>query len=282
MGTSNTLDPPAPAADPRPGAETAANPPEKIEASASAPQQVAAAATADLPQVDAPTLDTSEPIGVKAAPESGATPGAPTSAGFSRFALLAASIAVAAAIGSFAGALATTGIAWLMPSGATAPVMAAEAAQGVKQSAVRSAEYAALKANLDSLSRSANAQFTKLAERLDRAERAQAEPMAKIARIAEALDRLEKQGTAPVETTGSIAGAGTPKAANGKPEEKVLDGWVLHEVKRGRALLESRYGGLFEVRAGGFLPGVGRVQEIKREDGRWVVVTTRGVIAAYY
>jgi hypothetical protein len=83
------------------------------------------------------------------------------------------------------------------------------------------------------------------------------------------------------EVTGSIA---TPPAAavEAKPADRVLDGWVVHQVVNGRALGESRYGNMFEIVAGGFLPGVGRVEQIRRHDGHWQVVTARGVIEGYH
>jgi hypothetical protein len=227
----------------------------------------------EAPKPQAETADTAAaaPTAASARARSGVT----------RFALLAASIAVAAAVGSFAGSMAASGIAHLLPaaSAAAPPTATADATKATQQLTARiSNEYAALKGNFDSLMRSANAQFAKLGERLDRAERAQADPAAKLAKIAEAVDRLEKHGAASApETTGSIAAQ-----ADAKAPDKPLEGWVLHDVKRGRALLESRYGGMFEVSQGGFLPGVGRVQEIKRQDGRWVIVTSRGTITSYY
>ena len=45
----------------------------------------------------------------------------------------------------------------------------------------------------------------------------------------------------------------------------------------GVALVEGRRG-IIEVEPGTSLPGAGRVEEIRRQDGRWVVVTTKGMI----
>ena len=45
------------------------------------------------------------------------------------------------------------------------------------------------------------------------------------------------------------------------------------------ALIEGRQG-MFEVFAGDPVPGLGRVDAIRRQDGRWVVVTTKGLIVA--
>jgi hypothetical protein len=60
----------------------------------------------------------------------------------------------------------------------------------------------------------------------------------------------------------------------------IVEGWILRDVYRGRALLENRYG-LYEVEAGANVPGVGRIETIKRQDGRWVVVTAKGLITSY-
>jgi hypothetical protein len=59
----------------------------------------------------------------------------------------------------------------------------------------------------------------------------------------------------------------------------VVDGWVLRNVSGGSALVEGRPG-LIQVMPGDSLPGVGRVETIKREDGRWVVVTASGLIVS--
>ncbi len=58
-----------------------------------------------------------------------------------------------------------------------------------------------------------------------------------------------------------------------------LDDWVLRDVANGGALIEGRRG-MFEVYAGDPVPGLGRVDAIRRQDGRWVVVTSRGLIVS--
>ncbi len=56
-----------------------------------------------------------------------------------------------------------------------------------------------------------------------------------------------------------------------------VEGWVLRGVANGVALIESRRG-IYEVYAGDPVPGAGRVDAIRRQDGRWVVVTSKGLI----
>jgi hypothetical protein len=196
-----------------------------------------------------------------------------------RVAMVAVSLAAAAAVGSFIGSLSATGVEHFWP----APATNAASARNVAATKAEPADVSALKANLDAATRGASGQLAKLAERLDRLERAQAEPAAKLARIAEALDRLEKKNAiaaasaaASPETTGSIPSA--PAASEAKSSEKVLQDWIVREARGGRALIENRQGGMFDITAGSVLPGLGRVESVKRQDGQWIVVTARGII----
>jgi hypothetical protein len=217
------------------------------------------------------------------------------SARSSRFILLAWSIALAAAVGSFAGAMAGYGVGRLYPATASsrAPVVVADTSAISRAMKAQLAELAALKTSLDSSIRNANTQFTGITERLDHVEHAQADAgntaaaaanAAKLAHIADAVDRLNKTNASP-ETTGSIAAAppaaapAAPSAAD-KVAQRVLEDWVVQDVRGGRALVESRYGAMFAVTEGSVLPGLGRVETVKRQDGQWLVVTARGTITS--
>ena len=274
---------------------------ESAAATGAAPQPQAAAGNADerrlpvvwSPKLDAgedtaeePQADAHEDISSSADEATKEEPAAAAAAALPRtlrFLLLAASVALAAALGSFVGSLSASGIAQLWPSAAAKPVMAeANAAQARK---AELAELAALKANLEGASRGANSQFAKLADRLDRIERAELDPAAKIAHIADAVDRLEKRTTAAAaspapETTASIASNPPPASEAKQPPDKVLRDWIVQDVRGSRALVENRFGGVFAVMAGSVLPGLGRVETIKRQDGEWIVVTERGIISS--
>ena len=65
----------------------------------------------------------------------------------------------------------------------------------------------------------------------------------------------------------------TPPKEESKPP--VAEGWRLRDFYAGRAVVESRNGTLFEVGPGSNLPGLGRVETIKRENGKVVVVTRK-------
>ena len=214
----------------------------------------------------------------EAAKEEPSAPGTPAAQPRSwRFALLAATIAVAAAVGSFVGSLTGAGVGRLVPDAAPS-ANTADANSILRALKSQVAELTAMKSNLDGSIRNANTQFVAIAERLDRVERAATNPAAQLAHIADAVDRLNKVNATP-ETTGSVAPMTTPPAEP-KIVDRIVEDWVVQDVHGDRALVEGRNGSLFEVGAGSILPGVGRVEAVKRQDGQWVVVTARGVITS--
>jgi hypothetical protein len=245
-----------------------------------------------LPMVESPRLDgieeeTAPHIAGSAAAQTTSATGAAVGGSEQlsrslRFALLAASVAAAAALGSFVGALSAAGVTHLWPGAEPGVNVASNASQAATKAAL--AELGVLKASVDGAARSANGQFAKLIDRLDRAERVQIESATKIAHVADSMDGLEKKmattasAAAVPQTTGSIA---APPAASAPSPDRVLDDWIVQDVRGGRALVENRYGGVFDVVAGGRLPGLGRVEAIKRQNGQWIVVTARGLIAEH-
>jgi hypothetical protein len=81
----------------------------------------------------------------------------------------------------------------------------------------------------------------------------------------------------PVAEAAAREEAPAPKPSKNEP----VDGWVLREVYKGAALVESRNRRLYEVMPGGILPGVGKVEAIERRGARWVVLTDKGFIGTY-
>jgi uncharacterized protein YaiL (DUF2058 family) len=225
-----------------------------------------------------------------------------------RIAAIAAIVALAIAAGALGGAFAT---ATFMHGGsevAKAGGSAAGSQTSLEASLSRiDSEVQALKSGLDHTSKLGMTQFNKTSERLDKVERAQADPAAKLAKLSEAVDRLRAApAAAPVvaaatpatssaakDVTGSIGSASAQQQAAAlapKTEAKLdakaevgrlptVEGWVLRDVAYGSALIDSRRG-TYEVYAGDMIPGLGRVDAIRRQDGRWVVVTSRGLIVA--
>ncbi|MEH2531828.1 hypothetical protein V1277_001792 [Bradyrhizobium sp. AZCC 1588] len=263
---------------------------------------------ADAPKVDAPKIDAVKPEaprfpgnvtimspGDRVGSETKAAP-AEASSGKRRIGAMAAVVALATVAGALGGALATAGIGKLM-AGDSAVASAKDSA--LEASVARlDAEIGALKASLEQTSKTTTGQLNKASDRLDKVEKAQAEPAAKLAKLSETVDKLRAAqasattaAAAPApakEVTGSVpqqvaAAAPAPApAAPPKPEVARLptvEGWVLRDVANGSALIEGRRG-MYEVYAGDPVPGLGRVDAIRKQDGRWVVVTSKGLIVA--
>lgn len=216
-------------------------------------------------------------------------------AGTRRIGAMAAVIALATVAGAIGGALATAGLGHLAtPAVASAQDTAARdaAAKEAADAALArvESEIAALKASVEQTAKAGQAQFSKASDRIEKVEKAQAEPMAKLAKLGETVDKLRAtpQTTAAAaaparEVTGSVPPA-TAVAAPAAPRPEVgrlpvVDGWALRDVGNGGALIEGR-GGIYEVYAGDPVPGLGRVDAIRKQDGRWVVVTSKGLIVS--
>jgi hypothetical protein len=219
------------------------------------------------------------------------------SAGKRRFAAVAAMLAVAVVAGAAGGALATAELTHLAGNGA-----GASSNEALDAAVARiDADIVALKAGLEQTSKASLSQLNKTSDRLDRIEKAQVEPAAKLAKLSDAVDKLRAAAAAtvtsataaPADANGGIraaaGGAQTPPTPQPAPvlaapktdvgRLPTVEGWVLRDVGRGAALIESRKG-LYEVYAGDAVPGLGRVDAIRRQEGRWVVVTTKGLIVA--
>ena len=225
------------------------------------------AARINLPAVVAPQLSAAaEQAPADAAAESEPSKSAAASARSKRFVMLAASVAFAAGFGSFVGSVSGSGLARFIypPPQAPAPATGIEnTIAAMREIKLELAEVAALKASVDNTARNTINQYAKIADR---------------------LDRIDQRSTGAAATTGSLpvqtAALAAPAPAEPKLSDRILQDWIVHDVQNGHALVESRYGGLFAVSAGSVLPGIGRVDMIKRQDGHWVVLTARGTIVS--
>jgi hypothetical protein len=207
-----------------------------------------------------------------------APPAAPPQPRSSRFPLLAATIALAAGFGSFAGVLAASGVMQLAP-GHAPNSHAADVSSVLQAMKAQVAALSVIKSSLDGANRNANAEFAKIADRLDRVERAEADPATKLAQIADAVDRLEKHGATAADITGSVP-QGASATSVAKETDRILPDWIVQDVRRGRAMVENAYGRVFFVGPGSILPRLGSVQDVKRKDGSWLVVTEHGTITS--
>lgn len=166
-------------------------------------------------------------------------------------ALFAASIACAIAFGALVGAFAGASLTAPLPRKDAAGI---EERKAMEQSIAHlTKEISTLKASIDAASKAATTQIGKIAARIEQAP----------------------------ETTGSIP---LPRQAPGMAEIKparpnVLQDWTIRYSRDGYVYVEWR-GELYQVMPGIPLPGLGAVESIKRQDGRLVVVTPKGLIVA--
>jgi len=221
-----------------------------------------------------------------------------------RVGAMAAVIALAAVAGAIGGALATAGLG----QGIAKDVAAAPRNVELEAAVARlDADIVALKASVEQNAKLGVTQFNKTSDRLDKVEKAQVDPATKLARLSDEVSKLRSTqaaapavapvaATAPAQAVAAAAPATTtvakditgsvaPAAAAASPVKPevarlpTVEGWVLRDVGYGGALIEGRRG-IFEIYAGDSIPGVGRVDAIRKQDGRWVVVTSKGLIVS--
>jgi hypothetical protein len=183
-----------------------------------------------------------------------------------RYALLAASVTFAAALGAVVGALASGGFSTPVP--AKPDLVAIEQNQAMQQSIARlGKEITTLKAGLEQANKSAHVQLAKISDRLDHAT---AEITGSIA---------APQTTVPVLTPPRPQ----PRIAAVEPAPParmpVVLGWTIHDARNGYVFVEN-HGEIYQVALGAPLPGLGPVQSVKRQDGRWMVLTPKGIIVS--
>ncbi len=290
--------PPAEAAQPEIKAETVEAP--KLEAAkVEAPKLETEIASAKSETITLPPEPQIEPIVIQfKKPEPAAPAATPRS---TRFALLAASVAIAASFGAIGGSLGAAKLGLLPtpePVAAVAPVgkeQVAEEVRALKESVAQlRATTRALGDGFTTLRAtvtSASTQNGKIAETLERIEKAQAAaakvalsappPSAPATIPAHMVSTTQALPQPPTpEVTGSIAPKGAPMVLGTPPstlKPPTVQGFVLRRVYDGAALIEGR-DGMIEVEPGVVAPGLGRIEAIRREDGRWVVVTARGIV----
>ncbi len=176
---------------------------------------------------------------------------------------LAAMIAMAAVVGAISGAAATFGVTHFAANDHAATTVA-ERGRSIDDAIARvNADLASVKANVETTTKTNSN---------------------KLAKLSETVDKLKAS-----DVTGSIApplpaSVPSPAPSVAAPATQfgrlpIVDGWILREVADGGALIEGQQG-VYEVFAGDPPPGVGKIEAIRRQDGRWVVVTTRGLIVA--
>lgn len=142
-----------------------------------------------------------------------------------------------------------------------------------------------LRAAVDQSSKATSDRFGRFAENLDRIERVSSSSTAKLDRLAQA----QAQPPTPVaaqpspampmmasvaapETTGSV-----PPAERSSAPRKAVKDWSVRQAYEGIAILQGP-SGVVEAVLGQQVPNLGRIEEIRNENGRLVVETSGGVV----
>jgi hypothetical protein len=180
-----------------------------------------------------------------------------------RHALLAATVAIAAAFGAVVGRQ--------QPAASPSPrvnVAGVEENKAIQQSVARlSGDY---RPEGESRGRKqvTHSQIAKISERLNRGS-------------AEITGSITPPQTVPA----SAAPIPTPRPASAgadtQPPAKVsvVPDWSIRDARDGYVYVQG-HGDIYEVVPGAPLPGLGPVEQIKRQDGHWVVVTPKGIIVS--
>jgi hypothetical protein len=181
---------------------------------------------------------------------------------YKRYALLAASVAIAAALGAVIGAVASGGFGTPLPR---TDVAGAEERKAMQVSIAHlSKEVSSLKTSLDAANKAAHSQIAKITERFDRA--------------------ASSDITGSISAPQTIAPLPSPRppqrAAEAAPSRPpVVKDWSIRETRDGYVYVQG-HGDVYQVVPGAPLPGLGPVESVTRQDGRWVVTTPKGIIVS--
>lgn len=149
-----------------------------------------------------------------------------------------------------------------------------------------------LRTAVDQSSKATNDRFGRFAENLDRIERVSSSSTAKLDKLAQGQAQAQAQASAPAmvqsqpasqqgpmmasvaapEFTGSV-----PASERASAPRKTIKGWSVRQAYEGIAILQGP-NGVIEAVLGQQVPGLGRIEEIRNENGRLVVESSGGVI----
>lgn len=142
-----------------------------------------------------------------------------------------------------------------------------------------------LRTAVDLSSKATNDRFGRVAENLDRVERVSSSSTAKLDKLAQAQASAPAPGSQPstpatpmmasaaaTEITGSVSPSERASATR-----KAIKGWSVRQAYEGIAILQGP-NGVVEAVLGQQVPGLGRIEEIRNENERLVVVSSAGAV----
>jgi hypothetical protein len=141
-----------------------------------------------------------------------------------------------------------------------------------------------LRTAVDQSSKATNDRFGRFAENLDRIERVSSSSTVKLDKLAQAQAQAPAPAAVasqpPSQTMPMMASVAAPEITGSVPPSaprKVVKGWSVRQAYEGIAILQGP-NGVIEAVLGQQVPGLGRIEEIKNENGRLVVESSGGVI----
>jgi hypothetical protein len=151
-----------------------------------------------------------------------------------------------------------------------------------------------LRAAVDLSSRATNDRFGRFAENLDRIERVSSSSTAKLDKLAQVQSQAPAAAPTSATTPQSrpaaqempvmVSAAYAPEITGSVPApertatpRKVVKGWSVRQAYEGIAILEGP-NGVVEAVLGQQVPGLGRIEEIKTENGHLMVLSSSGAI----
>ncbi|MFK4509901.1 hypothetical protein LPJ38_13310 [Bradyrhizobium daqingense] len=142
-----------------------------------------------------------------------------------------------------------------------------------------------LRTAVDQSSKATNDRFGRFAENLDRIERVSSSSTAKLDKLAQAQVQAPVPATvasqpSPAQAMPMMASVAAPEVTGSIPPSaprKVIKGWSVRQAYEGIAILQSP-NGVIEAVLGQQVPGLGRIEDIRNENGRLVVESSGGVV----
>lgn len=190
-----------------------------------------------------------------------------------RSALLAASVAIAGALGAIVGAAASGGFA---TAEKPVPVATIEDRKALEQSIAKLAkEVTTLKTALEATSKTSTQQIAKINERADRIERS---VTAELVTGSISAPQTVAPAAVPVPTPRPAPRIAAPEVQQ-PARPQIIQDWAIREARDGFIYVQG-HGDIYQIVPGAPLPGLGTVQSVKRMDGRWVVTTPKGIIVS--
>jgi hypothetical protein len=139
-----------------------------------------------------------------------------------------------------------------------------------------SSDVAATRTAFDAANRATSDRFGRLVQSVERVERDQSLSATKVERMVEAKPQVARAAAATPspDVTGSIQPQTRPTA-----RREIIHGWRVRRAYEGVAILEGQ-AGVIEVTQGQDVPNLGRIEEIKHENGDWQVLTSKGLVVS--